>query len=235
MKREWLLAAAMSACVSGAAAQPVTPPPTEPASQPPVQTVAPAPASAPLAVSALHLAANTPVRIELADAVSSKGRVRGDKFAIKLAAPIVVDGQTIAPAGATGVGEVVYAEAGSGGGAPGKLVLAARYIDVGAVRIHLKAFNLASGGESNFREMQVAAEFLSVGVMFIDGHDVVYPIGTRAGAKVAEDVDLPVLPAAAPELATQAPPSPAPVSPPTVDGATAPTTPANTVTKEPSK
>ena len=175
----------------------------------------PAPASdapaAPLKPSAtgpIRLPGDTVVRIELAEPVSSKDRTRGDKFSIRLSSPILVDGQTFAPAGSTGVGEVVYAERGGAGGSPGKLVLAARYVDVGAIRIRLKAFNLAAGGEQEFTEMQIASGFLGPAVMFIHGHNVLYPIGTRARAKVAEEVSLPAgapsaipAPPAAPEAA----------------------------------
>ena len=242
MKREWLLATAMSACFGCAEAQTAAPPPvpapaiapapsdpqTSAATSPPV-----APPVAPVVGSLLPVPANTPIRIELADAVASNSRVRGDKFAIRLAAPIIIDGQLVAPKGAAGMGEVVYAEAGGMGGAPGKLVLAARYIDVAGVRVRLKAFNLSAGGESNFRELQVAAELLGPAVMLINGRDVLYPVGTRAGAKVAEEVSLPVLPP--PDAAPTASPSPPPPSqsPPPVSGAQTPVTSAPVVSKEP--
>ncbi|MFI4934780.1 MAG: hypothetical protein ACHP7N_09200 [Caulobacterales bacterium] len=163
------------------------------------------------------------VRIELTEAVGSKDRRRGDKFAIRLAAPIVVDGRTLAPAGSSGMGEVVYGERGSWGGAPGKLVLAARYIDVGDIRVHLKAFNLAAGGDSQFNELRVeaaiAGEIAGVAgaavVLLIDGKDVVYPVGTRAHAKVAEDVFLPAgAPAAEAESPPASPNTAAPSTPP---------------------
>ena len=109
------------------------------------------------------------------------------------------------------MGEVVYAEHGGGGGSPGKLVLAARYLDVGGVRVRLKAFNLAAGGESEFREMQVAAEFIGPLVLLVDGHDVAYPVGTRARAKVAEAIALPAGPPV--EVPPTAPP-PAPTAAP---------------------
>ena len=174
----------------------------------------------------MHLAAGTPVAIVLAEGVSSNGRTRGDRFAIKLAAPIVVDGRTVVPAGAVGVGEVVYAEPGGAGGSPGKLVLAARYIDIGAVRVKLKAFNLSDGGESNFREMMVAAEILGPAVMFINGRNVLYPEGMRARAKLAEDVVLPLAPDAGPPPAAQT------AAQPTAPAA-APATPASPSTAKP--
>lgn len=213
----WVLAAALSAGLDSASAQaPASPPTTSavPASTSaaiPPSDQQPAPVVEPTG-DGVRLAANTPIRVELTELVSSKDRTRGDKFAIRLAAPIVVDGRTLASAGATGMGEVVYAERGGGGGSPGKLVLAARYLDVGDVRVRLKAFNLSAGGEQEFTEMQVAAEIIGPGVMFINGHNVVYPAGTRAGAKVAEDVVIPAGPASA--KAAEPPTAPLPTPPP---------------------
>ena len=162
------------------------------------------------ASNGVRLVAGTPVSLILDEAVSSNGRSRGDHFAIRLAAPILVDGQVVAPAGALGQGEVVYAEPGGAGGAPGKLVLAARYIDVGPTRLRLKAFNLSAGGEANFREMQTAAGIIGPAVMLINGRNVLYPSGMRARAKVAEDTIFPAIPAAPqPSTANPAPgPSP---------------------------
>jgi hypothetical protein len=201
MDQGWALAAVLAAGFTSAAAQGLAPPSLAP---PAGATVA---ASSPASV---RLAADTPVNIELVDPVSSKDRTRGDKFAIRLAAPIVVDGATVAPAGATGEGEVVYAQRGGAGGSPGKLVLAARYLDVAGVRVRLKAFNLAAGGESEFREMQVAAELIGPAVLFINGHNVVYPAGTRARAKVTEDVLLPTAASAIEPPASAAAGGPAP-------------------------
>jgi len=215
MKLVWMSAIALAALCNDAAAQSSAD--ASMAAQPSPEAQAAQPAAAPAQAQpnqGLLLAADTPVRIELVEAASSKDHKRGDKFPIRLAAPIVVDGRTLAPAGARGMGEVVYAERGGGGGSPGKLVLAARYIDVGEVRVRLKAFNLAAGGDSNFREMQVAAELIGVGVFLINGHDVLYPAGTKARAKVAEDVFLAPLPSPDPAASTVAPVAPLASPPP---------------------
>jgi hypothetical protein len=220
MKREVLLAAVLSACFGSAEAQTASPP----------QTPEPPPIGATQTpTSTLTLPADTPVRIELTEAVGSNGRARGDKFGIKLSSPILVNGQMVAPAGATGMGEVVYAEAAGMGGAPGKLVLAARYVDVGSVRVRLKALNLSAGGESEFRELQVAGSLIGPVVLFVDGHNVLYPIGTRARAKVGEDIALPILP----QDTAIAPPTAVPATP--VAAAAAPTTPLISTPGEPSK
>jgi hypothetical protein len=209
-----MLAIALSAWVGGASAQ--TPaqsstapsPPSEPVSAAPAQPTPPQAA----ATDNGRLPMDTRVVIELGQALSSKDNKTGDRFPIRVAAPVVVDGHTLVPAGSVGEGEIVYAERGGGGGSPGKLVLAARYVDVGPVRVRLKAFNLGAGGDSEFREMQVAAEFIGPAVLFINGKNVVYPEGTKARAKVAEEVTLPAGPPPAPPVsaapaASSTPPS----------------------------
>jgi hypothetical protein len=204
------LAAALSVAIGDLSVQPTVPTPSPPVVQtaPSAQTApsGQAPASAQAVATSVTLPSDTLVRIELAEAVDSKNRKRGDTFAIRLAHQIIIDGKILAEAGAVGGGEVVYAERGGGGGSPGKLVLAARYLNIGAVRVRLKAFNLAAGGESDFRELQVASELIGPAVLFINGHNVLYPEGTRARAKVAEDVVLPIL-GTAPPPSDASPPS----------------------------
>lgn len=207
----WLAAVMLSGSWGCAAAQTTsaTPPDAVAAPTPPAQT----PAGQPTQADGVHVPAGTVVAIALAEQLTSKDRTRGQKFAIQLAAPITVDGRIVAAAGASGQGEVVYAEAAKGGGAPGKLVLAARYIDVGQVRVPLKAFQLASSGENEFTKMYVASQLIGPAVMFMNGQEVVYPAGVRANAKVAQDVVFPTPPDAppppAPQAATQTQPAPA--------------------------
>lgn len=232
MKRLCLLAVSVAAWSSGAAAQtaapssPSAPPAAATAPLAPIsaQDAAPSPVVPPPTAPAdgkIHVPIGFPIIIALDEAVSSENRTRGDKFAIHLAAPMIVNGQTVAPAGAKGEGEVVYAERSGGGGAPGKLVLAARYVDVGDTHIRLKAFNLSAGGESEFREMQMAAEFIGPGVLLINGHTVVYPVGTRAHAKVADEV---VFPAPTPAATTLTPPETPPMAAPAAGAVPAPQT-----------
>lgn len=239
MHRVWGLAAALAVASGSALAQPTSstsqattteaaaPQTGVPGALPVAATAADAPPTT------LHLAANTQVRIALVDEVSSKSRLPGDHFAIRLAAPIIVDGRIVAPAGATGQGEVIDAEKGGGGGKPGKLVLAARYLEVNGAHIKLKALRLGAGGDSEFTQMQVAAQFIGPAVMFMNGQEVDYPAGTRALAKVSEDVTLadggpaPVSTTATMTATSTASASPASASPASASTASASPTPAS--------
>ena len=122
--------------------------------------------------------------------------MRGDKFPIALAAPIVINGKLALKSGARGWGEVVYAEPGGMGGKAGKLVLAARYLEVNGTQVRLKALNLSGSGDADFWAMQGAAAAIGVGALFIGGKNMEYPEGYKGVAKIAEDVTVPLVAAA---------------------------------------
>ena len=87
------------------------------------------------------MAAGTVVAVELSAPVSSRKQKRGDRFPLRLAEPIIVDGATVVPAGAAGYGEVVDAASAGVGGRPAKLVLAARYVEYDGMRLALHGFS----------------------------------------------------------------------------------------------
>src|SRR6478736_9008088 len=63
-----------------------------------------------------RVAAGTVVMVELAEPVSTKTHKSGDTFAIRLAEPVVVQGQIVLQAGTKGLGEVTdAAKPGMGG------------------------------------------------------------------------------------------------------------------------
>jgi hypothetical protein len=144
------------------------------------------------ASSCCRLAAATPVVIELAEDVNSKRYRRGDTFAIQLGQTIVVDGHALIPAGVTGRGEVVDAAPGGLAGRPGKLILAARFLDYNGVRLPLRGFKLASGGRDNGALVLALSDIPDVGILSlaISGGNIDYPAGTWAIAKIASDTDL---------------------------------------------
>lgn len=147
-----------------------------------------APCTVPFVVPAL-----TSVTLELLAPLGSKLSKSGDNFPIRLAEPIVVDGQVLIPAGALGIGEVVHAKKAGGSGAPGELVLAARYLDVCGRRLRLRSMHVSSTGRSkvnavNTINLASAASPLPVGLVgfLIRGGQVNVPQGTFADAKTAE-------------------------------------------------
>lgn len=173
---------------------------------------------APLAAPMLeHLAVNTPVTVEITELISTRTNKIGDSFALKLAKPIEVNGKVVAPAGAEGRGEVVDAGRPGIGGKPGKLVLAARYVEFDGKKLPLRSMKMAlSGKDAIGASMAVGVAIGIVGIFVEGGHIEVAP-GTTAIAKVAAAVDLPPIAGPSVQKAAQ---TPATVIPATTNPAT---------------
>ncbi|MGH7022109.1 MAG: hypothetical protein ACREEB_00810 [Caulobacteraceae bacterium] len=190
---------ASAVLVLAAAGQPIGPS-VAPAASAPSPTISAPPVQATAPVAPV-IAAGTVVEVALVGEVSSKTDRIGDKFALRLAAPIVINGVIIAQAGALGGGVVIDAAAGGVYGRPGKLVLAARYIDVGGVRVPLRGFKLSGAGKDNGTIALAASEIPYAGILAIaiPGGNITYPSGTHVLAKVAANVFLPPSPSLEPK------------------------------------
>ena len=150
--------------------------------------------------------AGTPIEIEIRDTLDSKTSQRGDKFAFVLHAPISIDGQVVIPAGTPGVGEIVHAERARGGGKPGELILAARYLDFEGRQVKLRGMKLGTVGDDKSGKALGLSFIPVVGLFtYVRGGETVVPQGALAGAKLAEAFTV-----AAPEPA----PAPAAVATP---------------------
>ena len=149
--------------------------------------------ASPAADACCRLTAGAVVLVELAETVSARTAKRGDHFALRLVEPVFVDGHAVLSAGAPGAGEVVDAAAAGLAGKPAKLILAARYLEFGGVRVALHGFRMAGGGQDNSMVAAVLSATPYVGLLAvaIPGGDVAYPMGTRANAKVTVDVSFP--------------------------------------------
>lgn len=151
----------------------------------PILAVAAAPLSE---ADALKVAAKTVVDIEITQPIDSKTTKPGERFTIKLAKPIIVGGRTLVPAGITGEGEVIHAAKARFGGKAGELVLAARYVDCGAVRLPLGYFKFGAAGENRTETAFAASMLVPVAGLFIAGGEMRVTSGTRANAKVRSDI-----------------------------------------------
>jgi len=143
--------------------------------------------------------AGTVVEVELAEPVSTRHQKTGDTFALRLAAPLVVAGRILLRQGTPGLGDVVESARPGLGGKAAKLVLSARYLDVGGRRLPLEGLQLARAGRNN--AMQASAVGLT-GLVFaplgliglaVHGENVDLPEGLKATAKLSSSVVLPSL------------------------------------------
>jgi hypothetical protein len=132
----------------------------------------------------------TIVNVEITDQISSKTNVIGDTFGLKLAAPLLIDGRTVLPAGLTGRGEVTHAAKSGGGGKAGELIVNARYLQCGDLRIPLGHFHYQIVGKNNIGGAY-AASVVPFGQFLVSGHDAVIPPGTSGTAQVNADVVVP--------------------------------------------
>ncbi|MXO58592.1 hypothetical protein GRI89_03420 [Altererythrobacter salegens] len=145
----------------------------------------------------------TPVMLEILSPLGSKTSTSFDRFQIRLADPIFIDGMEVLPAGAMGEGEVVHAKKAGGMGTAGELVLAARYIGFGERRLALRSMSLSAAGKDAVGAVDglnaVGAgisTFVPVPIglvgFVISGRNIAIPAGTVAMAKTAEDFTVPI-------------------------------------------
>ena len=162
---------------------------------PPVVVVTPAPAGGippgDAATTVCRIPHDTPVELEIADTMASNTAVPGQTFHIRLAASVTVGGARLLAAGMTGVGEVIHAARAGGAGKPGELILTARYLEQGGAHLKLRGFKLGGAGKSEGGQAFVASMFGGPLAFAVKGGEIVFASGTRANARLAEDVELP--------------------------------------------
>lgn len=168
------------------------------------QDAAPAPqdatraAPAPIA-TCCRVPAGTPVQLQVLDTVNSRTAARGDRVRIRLAAPVAVGDAVVLPAGLDGEAEVIHAERSRGGGKPGELLLAARFLALpGGERVTLKAMTLGGSGKDNGAGAMGVAIVAGPFGMLVRGGELEIAPGTAAQAKLATELAVPTASPAAP-------------------------------------
>jgi len=195
MKFQSLAAAVLPLALCGQAfAQDAAPPPAAP----PAMVAPPmAPPAAP-ADAGVRIPAGSMIDLEILTPVSSEYSHLGDKVAIRLVGPVVVDGVVVIPAGTQGVAEVTSVKAAGMMSNGGELMLLARYLNVGDVQVPLRGLKMGIRGENNLFVAFVVAQAVGPFALFVKGGNVTFPAGTQAQAKIANDtvlVPAPVQPA----------------------------------------
>lgn len=140
----------------------------------------------------VRLPAGTPVEVELVATLSSGASRMGDRFALRLAAPIVVDGAPVAMIGAPGEGEVIDVAKAGRGGKQAKLNIAARFLDLNGRRVRIRGMTLVGSGESrvDLATGMLMIPVVGLGAAFVKGGEIEIPAGTRAAVRLVEDTDL---------------------------------------------
>ncbi len=160
---------------------PVSHAPLEPWLVPTAAAVSPACCTAP---------SGTLVDLSVDEPLDSARNHRGDRFVLVLHSPISVEGVLLVPAGATGVGEVVHAAPSRGGGKPGELILAARYLEHDGRQIPLRGMKLSAVGKDNTQKAMAVGIALGPFGQLVRGGDVRVAKGALAQARLAADIAL---------------------------------------------
>lgn len=165
-----------------------TPPPT---AAPPA---APPPRS-------IRVPAGAQLEVELVDPLSSATSKLGDRFALRLAAPILSDGVELAPAGAMGEGEVIDAARAGMSGKQGKLIISARRLDLAGRQVRIRGMSLMAAGKSrvDLATGVSLVPYVGLASILIEGGEIQIPAGARGTVRLAEDVDFQVEATTAPE------------------------------------
>lgn len=161
--------------------------------------VAPAPEAPPVAAPSQVLipgclTAGTPVVVEMTQMISSTTSRLGDRFPIRLAEPVLVNGATCVSSGATGQGEIIDVAPAGMGGRQAKLVVAARYLELDGRQVRIRGMSLMSAGDSqvDMATGLLLVPYAGLAVVFLKGGEIAMPSGTRATAKLAEDFTPPI-------------------------------------------
>lgn len=194
----------------------------------PLPSTTPAPAAQPIAAPAAadgatagvaaapaaccRLAAGSVVELQLGESLSSARHKRGDRFALRLSQPLAVDGAEPIPAGTPAVGEVVHGARSRGGGHPGELLIAGRYLEFNGRQIPLRGLSVGQSGRNQINGAMGAALVIGPFAMFVRGHEIEIPADTALRAKLAQDLDLPVAGTVAATAPAALPVSPSPAA-----------------------
>lgn len=86
------------------------------------------------------------VDLEIHDSPDSARHKRGNRFAMRLAAPLAVDGRTTIARHTPAVRQIAHASPGLAGGTPGELLVAARHVTDGERQVALRGPKLGVSG-----------------------------------------------------------------------------------------
>ncbi len=137
------------------------------------------------------LCAGSAVELEIVEPISSRRHKKGDRFALRLVTALTAGGDVYVPAGTIGTGEVIHASPSRAGGKPGELLLAARQLQTrDGQGIGLRAMKLSARGKDTSTAALTTAMVIGPLAMFVHGSEIEIPAGTRAMAKLAQDVAL---------------------------------------------
>ncbi|KRD31784.1 hypothetical protein ASE35_12440 [Lysobacter sp. Root916] len=171
---------------------PTTQPIAAPAAADDPATAANANANVSAPAPCCRLAAGSAVELQLGESLSSARHKRGDRFALRLSQPLTVDGAEPILAGTPAVGEVVHGARSRGGGHPGELLIAGRYLEFNGRQIPLRGLSVGQSGRDQINGAMGASLLIGPFAMFVRGREIEIPADTALRAKLAQELELTV-------------------------------------------
>lgn len=142
-------------------------------------------AATPAMGEAVEIPAGAAIQLEFVDTPDSRSSHRGDRFALRVASALEVDGHIVVPEGAHAIGEVVDAWPSDSGGQPGMLVLAVRSVELDGRSIPVTSPTLMLSGRDNIDTSHAASLLVSPLFTFVEGTDIRVQPGTRVEATIS--------------------------------------------------
>jgi hypothetical protein len=151
-------------------------------------TTMPAPAGVPTApaTQTLVLKRDTPVELMATSEIRSDTAPPGSRFKLRVNQPLIVDGKTLVPVGATAFGEVMSSTASGGLGKTGAMAAKLLYIDSDGTQIPLEGDSSAKGSKTG--SAGVAVLLTGVVGLFNRGNNAKIKAGEIVSGFVAADV-----------------------------------------------
>ena len=180
----WLVSAAQGAPTEGPAQAAEAVATATPTTAEPTATVAPPPAPA------LLLRRDTPIHFMVVNEVTTKTHTPGHRFKLRVDKPVVIDGATIIPVGATAWGEVLAATKSGNVGKGGSLEARLLYVESNGVRIPVSGTNNAKGASAGG---ETALGILALGPLglFAKGNNAKIKAGELMTGFVEQDTEIP--------------------------------------------
>jgi hypothetical protein len=184
----WLVAASQAAPVDTEAQAAQTPPMAEPAAA--TTPTEPEAAAAPPLAPALLLRRDTPVHFMVVNEVTTKTHTPGHRFKLRVDKPVVIDGTTIIPVGATAWGEVLAASKSGNVGKGGSLEARLLYVESNGLQIPISGTNNAKGASAGG---ETALGILALGPLglFAKGNNAKIKAGELMTGFVEQDTEIP--------------------------------------------
>ena len=155
------------------------------------ETVTAAPAATVVAPppSALLLRRDTPIHFMVVSEVTTKTHLAGHRFKLRVDKPVMIDGVTVIPVGATAWGEVLMAKKSGNVGKAGSLEAKLLYVESGGLQIPVSGTNAAKGASGGG---ETALGILALGPLglFAKGNNAKIKAGELMTGFVEQDTEI---------------------------------------------